>query len=307
MKMRKVKRYKYQKLQMRLAAVFLIPWVIGLILFNLYPIFSTIYYSFTEYNLMKAPDFIGFDNYIEIFHDPIFYQSVYNSFYFVIVGVTLQIGLSVFSAVLLNMKIPGRGFFRTVFYLPSLVPPVASSLIWMWLLNPQYGLVNSFLKLIHLPQPLWLSSSEWSKPAVILMTLWCVGNTIIVYLAGIGNISGEYYEAVELDGGSSWAKFRFITWPMLSDITFFQVINGIIVGFNTFTQSYMVAASSPKSNGTLGGIKNSLMFYAVNIYNESFKYLKFGYSSALAVIMLIGMIVITFVLFKISNSGGNDR
>lgn len=296
----KKKKYNSKAPQIRLAILFLIPWVAGLVLFNVYPILSTIYYSFTEYNLMKAPKFIGLANYTKMFRDPLFYKAVYNSLYFVFIGVTLQIVLSVFSAVLLNMDIKGRGIFRTIFYLPTLVPPVASSLVWMWMLNPQYGLVNSILKFFHLPQPLWLSSAQWSKPAVILMTLWAVGNTIIVYLAGIGDIPKDYYEALDLDGGGPWSKFKYITWPMLSNVTFFQIVNGIIVGFNTFTQSYIVAASAPKGNGTLGGVQNSLLFYAVDIYNEGFKYLRFGYSSALATMMLFAMIIITFVLFKLS-------
>ena len=307
----KKKKYKSKKAQIRLAVLFLCPWVVGMVLFSLYPICSAIYYSFTEYNLMKAPKFVGLENYVEIFHDKNFFKSVYNSLYFVVIGVTLQLALSIFSAILLNSKIRGRGIFRTLYYLPSIVSPVANAIIWMWMLNPQYGLVNAFLKFFHLPQPLWLSSATWSKPAAILMALWAVGNTIIVYLAGIGDISKDYYEAIDLDGGGPWAKFRYITWPMLSNVTFFQLINGIIAGFATFTQSYMVAAIEPKGNGTLGGVKNSLLFYAVNIYNESFRYLKFGYASAMAVIMLIGMIVITLILFKTSKKwvyyGGGGR
>lgn len=307
----KKKKYNSKKAQIRLAVLFLCPWVVGMVLFSLYPICSAIYYSFTEYNLMKAPKFVGLENYVEIFHDKNFFKSVYNSLYFVVIGVTLQLALSIFSAILLNSKIRGRGIFRTLYYLPSIVSPVANAIIWMWMLNPQYGLVNAFLKFFHLPQPLWLSSATWSKPAAILMALWAVGNTIIVYLAGIGDISKDYYEAIDLDGGGPWAKFRYITWPMLSNVTFFQLINGIITGFATFTQSYMVAAIEPKGNGTLGGVKNSLLFYAVNIYNESFRYLKFGYASAMAVIMLIGMIVITLILFKTSKKwvyyGGGGR
>ena len=307
----KKKKYNSKKAQIRLAVLFLCPWVVGMVLFSLYPICSAIYYSFTEYNLMKAPKFVGLENYVEIFHDKNFFKSVYNSLYFVVIGVTLQLALSIFSAILLNSKIRGRGIFRTLYYLPSIVSPVANAIIWMWMLNPQYGLVNAFLKFFHLPQPLWLSSATWSKPAAILMALWAVGNTIIVYLAGIGDISKDYYEAIDLDGGGPWAKFRYITWPMLSNVTFFQLINGIIAGFATFTQSDMVAAIEPKGNGTLGGVKNSLLFYAVNIYNESFRYLKFGYASAMAVIMLIGMIVITLILFKTSKKwvyyGGGGR
>ncbi|WP_312692814.1 carbohydrate ABC transporter permease [Caproiciproducens sp.] len=296
----KKKNFNPQKSQIRLAIVFLIPWVIGFLVFNLYPIVSTVYYSFTKYNLVTKAKWIGFSNFHRMLSDDVFWKSVYNSFYFVIIGVSLQIALSVLSAVLLNMNIKGKSFFRTIYYLPAIVPPVASSLVWMWLLNPQYGLVNSFLRFFNLPQPLWLSSAEWSKPAIILMALWAIGNTMVVYLAAVGDIPKDYYEAMDIDGAGPWTKFWKITWPMLSNVTLFQVINGIIVGFNTFTQSFIVAASSQKGNGSLGGVQNSLMFYAVNIYNEGFRYLNFGYASALSTVMLIGMIIVTALIFKSS-------
>lgn len=296
----KKKNFNPQKSQIKLAIVFLIPWVIGFLVFNLYPIVSTVYYSFTKYNLVTKAKWIGFSNFHRMLSDDVFWKSVYNSFYFVIIGVSLQIALSVLSAVLLNMNIKGKSFFRTIYYLPAIVPPVASSLVWMWLLNPQYGLVNSFLRFFNLPQPLWLSSAEWSKPAIILMALWAIGNTMVVYLAAVGDIPRDYYEAMDIDGAGSWTKFWKITWPMLSNVTLFQVINGIIVGFNTFTQSYIVAASSQKGNGSLGGVQNSLMFYAVNIYNEGFRYLNFGYASTLSTVMLIGMIIVTALIFKSS-------
>ena len=288
----KKKKYNSKKAQIRLAVLFLCPWVVGMVLFSLYPICSAIYYSFTEYNLMKAPKFVGLENYVEIFHDKNFFKSVYNSLYFVVIGVTLQLALSIFSAILLNSKIRGRGIFRTLYYLPSIVSPVANAIIWMWMLNPQYGLVNAFLKFFHLPQPLWLSSATWSKPAAILMALWAVGNTIIVYLAGIGDISKDYYEAIDLDGGGPWAKFRYITWPQLQPTTFFVTIILTINCFKVYDIVYMLAG------GSNGVINESAIVLVYHIYEEAFRNWNLGYASAVAMVLFLLVLVVTIIQFR---------
>jgi multiple sugar transport system permease protein len=179
------------------------------------------------------------------------------------------------------------------------MPPVAGALLWVWLLNPKYGLVNAVLGFFKLDQPLWLSSAEWAKPAIILMSLWGIGSTMVIYLAGLGDIPSVYYEAVEIDGGGMWSKFRHVTWPLLTPITLLQIISGIIAGFNVFTQSFIVSAAG-SGNSPIGGIKNSLLFYAVNIYQQAFSYLKFGYASALAWIMLLIILVVTMIILKSS-------
>jgi multiple sugar transport system permease protein len=291
--------FSIEKSQKKLALIFLIPWVIGFLVFNLYPILSTFFYSFTKYNLFEAPKWVGLQNFSDIFKSKEFYKSLYNTLYYVIFGVGLQLFLSLITALLLNMNVKGRSFFRSAFFLPSLMPPVAASLLWVWLLNPKYGLVNMVLRFFHLQEPLWLVSAEWAKPAVILMSLWGIGSTMVIYLAGLGDIPMVYYEAVEIDGGGMWSKFRNVTWPMLTPITLFQLISGIIAGFNIFTQTYIISQASGR-NGSLGGIKNSLLFFAVNIYQEGFKYLKFGYASALAFIMLIMILIITVLILKSS-------
>lgn len=284
--------------QRRLAMLFLLPWVIGFVCFYLYPIITTLYYSFTEYDLFSAPKWIGLENYAAMFQDENFKKALCNSLYFVVVSVVLQLGLAIFTAVLLNMNVKGKAFFRTIYYLPALVPPVAGALIWVWLFNPQYGLINAFLRMLHLPEPLWFSSAFWSKPAIIVMMLWGIGNIMVVYLAGIGEIPVELYEAIEIDGGNAWHKFTKITWPMLTPVTLFQLINGVIGGFNMFTQSYVVSLTKSRLPGDIGGVGNSLLFYAPNLYREGFSYLKFGYASAEAWFMLLLVLLITAVILK---------
>lgn len=297
---KKIGKHNPYKSQARLAMLFVAPWVLGFLAFSLYPIIATFYFSFTEYNLFSAPQWVGFENYINMFNDENFRYALANSLYYVIVGVGLQIALSIFTAVLLNMNVKGKSFFRTIYYLPALVPPVAGALIWVWLLNPQYGLVNSLLRMVGLPEPLWLSSAFWSKPAIILILLWGVGNTMVVYLAGIGEIPRNYYEAIEIDGGNAFHKFTKITWPLLTPITLFQIINGIIAGFNMFTQAYVVSLTRGRLAADIGGVGNSLLFYAPNLYREGFTYLKFGYASAQAWFMLLLVLLITFVILKSS-------
>lgn len=296
---KKVRAYSASRNQKKLAIVFLTPWVIGFIAFNLYPILSTFCYSFTKYNLFQAPQWIGLKNYFTLFTSHEFYLSLFNTLYYVIFGVGLQLILALSTAILLNLDVKGKSIFRSIYFIPSLMPPVAASLLWVWLLNPKYGLINTFLRFLHLNEPLWLISAEWTKPAIILMSLWGIGSTMVIFLAGLGDIPHVYYEAVEIDGGGAWSKFKNVTWPMLSSITFFQLISGMIAGFNIFTQTYIISqATADKSS--LGGIKNSLLFFAVNIYQEGFSYLKFGYASALAWIMLIIILIFTLIIFKTS-------
>ena len=296
---RKRKKYNLQESQKKLALFFMAPWIIGFLAFSLYPIIATGFYSFTEYNLFDQPKWSGLANFDEMFHSSEFYTSLFNTLYYVIFGVGLQLFVALITALLLNMKVKGRAFFRAVYFLPSLMPPVAGALLWVWLLNPKYGLVNAILGFFNLNQPLWLSSAEWAKPAIILMSLWGIGSTMIIYLAGLGDIPSSYYEAVEIDGGGMWSKFRHVTWPLLTPITLFQVISGIIAGFNVFTQSFVISAAG-SGNTPMGGIKNSLLFYAVNIYQEAFSYLKFGYASALAWVMLIIILLVTLIILKSS-------
>lgn len=285
------------KRQFRLAMLFISPWVIGFLAFNLYPMISSFVYSFTQFNLFQPPQWVGLQNYAQMFSSHDFWQSLYNTLYFTVFGVGLQLVLGLATAMLLNLKVKGQAIYRTLYFLPSVMPPVASSLLWLWLLNPQYGLVNGALGLLHLPQPLWLTSAVWSKPAMILMSLWGVGTTTIIYLAGLSDVPTSLYEAVEIDGGGAWARFRHVTLPMISPITFFQLVSGLIGAISMFTQAYVVSGG----NTTLGGPDNSLLFYTVDLYQNAFTYLKMGLADAQAWVLLVIILIITLVVYKTSN------
>lgn len=299
--MRSVKQtFIGKKKQTRLAMLFLLPWIIGFLAFYLYPMLMTLYYSFTDYSFFKAPNFLGFDNYKEMLADKRVIKSFFNSLYMVVFCLGLQLILAMFTASLLNAKIKAKSMFRIMCYLPSLVPPVASSLIWVWMLNPQNGLVNVILRLFNLQEPLWFFSVEWSKPAIVLIMLWGIGNTMIIYLAGIGDIPPIYYEAMDIDGGNAWQKFWKITWPMLTPVTLFQLIIGIIASFNMFTQGYIVSLTQGRSAANIGGKADSLLFWATNIHYQCFEGMRFGYASALSWTMLIFVWLLTFTLLKSS-------
>ncbi len=283
--------------QRRLAWLLVTPWMVGFLAFSLYPMGASLYYSFTRYNLFQAPQWVGLANYGGLLTSGTFWQSLYNTLYYAVFGVGLALVLGLGSALLLNLKVRGQAIYRTIYFLPSVMPPVASALLWLWLLNPQYGLINTMLGFLHLPQPLWLVSAAWAKPALILMGLWGNGTTTIIYLAGLQDIPDVFYEAIEIDGGNSWQKFRFITLPMLSPITFFQLVMGLIGALGMFTQAYVLSMGSIQN---LGGPSNSLLFYSVNIYEQGFSYLNMGYASALAWILLVITVLVTWLIYRSS-------
>lgn len=308
--MKKHKTFIGNKKQTRLAMLFILPWVIGFLAFYLYPMVMTLYYSFTDFNLFKSPNLIGLSNYKELFADKRVWKSFLNSLYMVFFGMGLQLALAIFVATLLNEKIKLKPFFRIACYLPSLVPPVAGSLVWVWMLNPQNGLVNSVLRLFGLPEPLWFASVQWSKPAILILMVWGIGNIMIIYLAGIGDIPKIYYEAMEIDGANVFQKFFNVTWPMLTPITLFQLIIGVIASFNMFTQGYIVSMTQGRAAQSIGGKGDSLLFWASNIYHECFSNMRFGYASALSWVMLIFVWMITLILLRSSKYWvfyGGDR
>ncbi len=284
--------------QRKLAWVFVAPWIIGFLGFSLYPILSSFYYSFTEYNLFKPGRWIGLQNYNELLHSALFYKALYNTVFYAVFGVGLQLLIGLSTALMLNMKVRGQAIYRTLVFLPSVMPPLATSLLWLWLLNPKYGIINHFLSFLHLPEPLWLVSAAWTKPALILMSLWGVGTTTIIYLASLSDVPEMYYEAMDMDGAGSWDKFRHITLPIISPVTFFQLISGIIAAFSIFTPAFVLTTGQT----TVGGPSNSLLFYSVYIYQQGFQFLKFGYASALAWVLLLIVMLITYVVYRTSKS-----
>jgi multiple sugar transport system permease protein len=300
--------------------LFVAPWVIGFILFTAGPMIASIVLSFTDYDLSTAR-FVGADNYVNQIWarnveggrgDRQFYQSLWNTFYYATFAVPLGLTGSLLLAVLLNQKLRGLSIFRTVYYLPSLVPAVASSLLWIWIFQPDKGLLNQFLmwlfslpgiEQLKLTPPKWLYAEHWSKPSLIIMSLWGIGGSrMMIFLAGLQNIGDQYYEAAKIDGAGPFRTFRHVTLPLITPIIFFNLVLGVIGAFQTFTQAYIMTA---------GGPNDSSLFYALHLYRCAFERYEMGKASALAWILFV--ILLAFTLFQFNRSkkwvhyeGGDD-
>lgn len=269
------------------------PWIIGFLAFIAYPAAASFYYSLTDFNLISHPDWIGLENYRELlFHDQDFRTSLSNTIYITVIGVPAQLLFAFVTAILLNFHIHGQAVARTTYVLPSVMPTVAATILWLWLLNPELGAVNYVLTALHLPSPNWFGDPTWSKPSIILMTLWGIGSTTVIYLAGLQNVPQELYEAAAIDGAGPFAKLRHITIPLLSPITLFNLITGVIWSLQFFTAAFVVG------NGATGEPQGSLLFYAVYLYANAFSYLKMGYASAMAWILFVITVLITFGLIR---------
>lgn len=271
--------------------LFALPWLAGLSIFIFYPFIANIFYSFTEYNIIESPVWVGIDNYRILMHDSLFWKSLYNTIYYSAV-VPLQLIIALLLALLLNQKVKGQRYFRTFFYLPVLVPLVASSVLWKWMLSPNYGLVNSLLYKIGINGPGWFASESWSKPALILMGTWTVGGAMIIFLATLQDIPQVLYEAAEIDGATTFKKIFHITLPLLTPAIFFNLIMGIIGSFQVFTQAYVI---------TQGGPMYSTTFYVLYLYNNAFKFFRMGRASAMALILFIVIFIITLLIVKTSS------
>lgn len=291
--------------------LFALPWLVGFLIFSLYPILTSFYNSLTEFNMFQPPKWVGLKNYIDLFtKDRLFGVSLRNTLFMVAVGLPVSLLAGLLMALLLNMNIRGRSAFRTLFYMPSIVPVVASSLLWIWILNPQYGLFNGALRAIGLGQPNWLADPKWTKPALVLIGAWGSGNVMVIFLAALQDVARALYEAAEIDGAGMFKKFRYITLPSITPVILFQLIMGIINSFQYFTQAYIIVGSVGGQNAISGGPQNSLLFYALYLYHNAFGYFKMGKASAMAWILFVIVAAVTFGVVKTSRSwvfyGGED-
>ncbi len=273
---------RMERRNLRNGLLFVSPWLFGFLAFEFYPLLMSIYYSFTEFNVVRPPVWSGWANYHELFfEDPLFWKALYNTLYFTAFSVPLGLAASMGIAVLLNQKVPAMSAFRTIFFLPSIVPLVASSVLWLWVLNPGSGLINSALyQVFGVQGPGWIADEAWSKPALILMSLWGIGGAIVIFLAGLSDVPPALYEVAELDGAGPFRKFWNVTLPMLTPTILFNLVMGLINSFQYFTQVYVMT-------GGKGTPVDSTMFYALYLYRNSFYYLRMGYASAMAWMLFI--------------------
>lgn len=276
--------------------LFVSPWLIGLLALTLYPIGASLYYSFTSYDVFTPPIWVGLENYqTAILGDENVALALTNTFLYALVFIPLAQLAALFSALLLNVDLKGQSVFRTFFYLPSIVPAVASTIVWIWLFNPQYGIINIVLKFLGIPGPGWFVSPQWAMPAYILMSLWGIGGGMVIYLAALQDVPKELKEAAELDGAGAWRRFLNVTLPMISPVIFFNVIMGIIGAFQVFAQVFIITGSYGAA-----GPGNRLLFYSLYLYRQSFQSFKMGYASALAWILFVIIMVLTLIVFRSS-------
>lgn len=289
--MRKMSRQERRRLGMGL--LFASPWIVGFLAFTVYPVILSFYYSLNVYTTFGQPmQWVGLQNYVDLLtQDDLFWVSLYNTLYMVVIGIPFHIILAVLLALLLNMSLRGVSIYRTVFYLPTIVPIVATSVLWMWVLNPEYGLINAALSELGIHGPGWLTDPELAKPSLILMGVWTIGGTLVIFLAGLQDIPRQLYDAAMIDGAGTVSQVRHITLPMLSAVIFFNVVVGVIGGFQIFTQAFIM---------TNGGPLDATLFYALYLYQNAFKYFKMPYASAMAWILFLIVIAATLIVFRTS-------
>ena len=269
---------------------FIAPWLIGFLLFTAGPFLASIYFSFTRYNVVTPPVWVGTANYEALFQqDPLFWKSLGVTFRYALVAVPLGVVIAVILALFLNLNIKGIAVYRTIFFLPSIVPTVATSMIFLWILNPQIGLINGLLRSFGIIGPAWLADPNWAPWTLVFMALWGVGGSMVIYLAGLKDIPTYLYEAAILDGASAYRRMRLITLPLLTPVIFFNVVMGCIGAFQTFTQAFIL---------TQGGPEDSTQFYALYLFNRAWRYGDMGYASAMAWILFAIVAVVTSLLFR---------
>lgn len=272
--------------------LFFLPALINLVFLLGIPILYALYISFTDYNLYNDMNFIGLQNYRNLFNDRLFYKSLENTLFHVIFSIPVNTTIGISLALLLNnQQLKGLKIFRTTFLLPTVVSGVAVTLLWQWILDPNFGLINSFLMNFGVQGPGWLTDSAWSKPSIVLMNSWSVGGTMMIYLAGLQGIPKTLYDSATIDGAGSFRRFWHVTVPMLSPTIFFNMITGAIGAFQVFTEAYIM---------TGGGPNNSTLYYAYHLYNKAFSDLQLGYASAMGWILMLITLVLTLLAIRIS-------
>ncbi len=285
------------------------PWLIGLIAFTVIPMALSLYLSFTQWNVVRSPVWIGLDNYVRMFtRDPDFYQSLKVTLLFTITSVPLQMVVALLLAVLLNEATHAVGFFRTAFYIPSIVASVASAVLWQWIFNARFGPINGLLRALGMSAPNWFNDPNYALIALVIMSTWGVGGQMLIFLAGLKGISGTLYEAAEVDGANRWTRFFRITLPMLSPTIFFNLIMAMIGAFQTFDAAFVISTAR---SGQIGAPLKSTLFYLLHLYEEGFKFLNMGYASALAWMLFIIILAVTYLINRSSKSwvfysGDND-
>jgi multiple sugar transport system permease protein len=269
--------------------LFISPVVLGFLIWVAGPMAVAVWLSLTDWDMLRPAEFVGLSNYQMMLQDELFWKSLGVTFYYTLVSVPLSLTFSFAVAMLMNVKVRGIAFFRLLFYIPSIVPAVASAVLWVWVLNSEFGLLNTALNWLGLPKVLWLQDPTWAMPALIVMSLWTIGGAMVTFLAGIQGIPQHLYEAAEIDGANYWDRFRHVTIPMMSPVIFFNLVIGLIGALQTFTQGYLM---------TRGGPQNATLFYGLYIYRSAFRDFKMGYAAALSWVLFAIVLLLSLFVFR---------
>jgi multiple sugar transport system permease protein len=296
---------RHERRTLRTGLLFISPWLVGFLAFIVYPAIASLYYSFTNFKIRLEPQWIGLSNYQELLRDPLFWTSLGNTLYLTLIAVPLAVLVALSIALLLNRRqTRGIGVFRTIFYLPVVVPAVAGAILWIFLLNPENGLINQLLAGIGIAGPGWFYDPGWAKNGIVLLMVWSAGDVVIIYLGALQGVPRALYEAAEVDGAGAWVKLRHVTIPMISPAILFNLITGAIGAFQYFTQPFIIgnAVSRATNNTSIGGVQNSLLMYGLHLYNNGFRYFRMGYASALAWLLLLTILGTTLILLRVSRN-----
>jgi multiple sugar transport system permease protein len=293
---------------------FLAPVLIGIAVFFLYPLVSAVYFSFTKFDLLSVPEWVGLDNYRRMAGDPNLLQSIRNTLWMVAVFVPVRIVSAIGISMLLTQLKRGAGFFRTIFYLPALAPPVAATIAFVYLLKPGTGPVNTFLGHLGIDGPLWFNSPLWAKPSLVLLGLWGIGDLMVIFLAAVLGVSESLYEAAALDGANAWQRFRYVTLPSIQPVILFAAVTGVIYTLQYFDQAAVAGSIASGQASTGGGVSSgfgypegSTFTYPLWLYTVGFRYNALGYANALAVALFAVAFAVTVILLRRSKAFSGEE
>jgi multiple sugar transport system permease protein len=280
----------------RAGLLFILPWLIALLVFSAYPVLATFYLSFTDYNILQPPSWIGLDNYQKIFaDDTAFWTAARNSAVYALISVPLKIVIAFGLAMLLNMGVRGIGVYRTVFYLPTLVPPIAATIVFILLFSPVGGPINTILSWVGISAPDWFNDPNWAMPALIVLGIWPLGVETLAFLAGLKEIPQDLLDAASIDGAVGWQRLRHVILPLISPVILFNLVIGVIYSFQVFTQALVIG-------GQNGSPLESTLMFLVLIYRNAFRYFAMGYAAALSVILFVVVLLLTLLIFRTARS-----
>lgn len=293
--------------------LFALPWIIGFLCFSVYPLAASFYYSFTEFNPIVKPRWVGLENFVDVFTDRLVLKGLVNTLFMAFVSTPVNLLIALLLATIVTKNFKARGIVRTLFFLPSIIPTIAATMVWIWMFDPTYGYVNNVLGWFGIHGPAWLMDMRWTKPALLLMGSWCTGTAMLICMAALQEVPKSYYESAEIDGAGPVRRFVFITLPSIAHVLVYQAILNLINSFQYFQQVYIITnASTGQGAGAgyaSGGPGNSILMYPLYLFHNAFTYLKMGKASAMAWLLFIVIALLSIVSTRVtrsvtSNAGG---